>query len=155
MAAEYIDVGCTTENGTLYVEGEIMHRPAFTVMDVSPLWQGPDQRGTNLMIPGRPGTIAMPKRAAETMVSLRMLLDGRRTVGGGAKSNYSDGLFDITMWLRALTAPTPTPRNLTLYAPDGITSIGGTGQLRFTLGDRVGPLQRALLEITLPEGYLT
>lgn len=150
---DYIDVPCTTTNGTLYVGSQIMHRQAFAVMDVTPLWLGPNQRGTNLLIPGRPGRIIMPKRADETTASLRMLLDGRYTVGGTPTSDSNQGLFDIFIWLRSLTAPS-SGTAVTLYEPDGVGSITGTAQLRLTMGDRTGPLQRALLEVTMPNGSL-
>ncbi len=150
-----ISVECTTADGELFVGAQTMHRPAFAVMDPSPLEHGSAERGTNLRIPGAPGTLLMPKRTDEATLTLRMLLDGRYTAAG-ALSTLGDarGCRDLRVWLRAnVYGPTPTGRTLTLYLPGG-GSVSGTGHVNIQFGVRVGPLQRAIMVVNLPDGLL-
>lgn len=149
-----IDVECTKADGELYVGAESMHRPAFAVMDPSPLEHGAE-RGTNLLIPGVPGTLLMPKRTDEATVTLRMLLDGRYTQSG-ALSVLGDarGCRDLRVWLRSnVYGPTTGGRALTLYLPGG-GSVSGTGHVTIQFGVRVGPIQRAVMVVNLPDGLL-
>lgn len=150
-----IDVECTKADGELFVGAESMHRPAFAVMDPSPLEHGSTERGTNLRIPGAPGTLLMPKRTDEATVTLRMLLDGRYT-HSGALSALGDarGCRDLRVWLRSnVYGPTTGGRALTLYLPGG-GSVPGVGHVNIQFGVRIGPLQRAVMVVNLPAGLL-
>lgn len=152
-----INVACTLADGEVLVNGLTLHRPALCIMDASPLYTGPTLRGEDLLIPGVPGRKAMPRRADTTVTQLRMLLDGRYNPTTGAPvANSSAGLRAIKLWMRAnVTGPTggDGTRTVTVNVPGG-GSISGAAHLTYDVGERVGPMQRALLTVSVPLGVL-
>ncbi len=97
-----INVAATQIFGSLTIGGMLMHRLAFAVTDVTDLWLGPDVRGEDLMIPGRPGRIAFPRRADVTERQLPMVIDGRFDVSGNEfAGNEFEGLLQNIEYLRA------------------------------------------------------
>lgn len=155
---EYLDWECTRDDGTLTIDGVVMHCPAFVVLDVDRFWLGPDQRGADLMIPGRPGVLPNPRRADVTQVQLRLIVDGRLDRLGGEWPNPNQGLHENLTWLRQnVTDPTYTgdgTRTLLLTSPDGSTTYTGPAHVSMSQGARVGPIMRGLLRLSLPDGAL-
>lgn len=154
-----LDWECTTDDGRLSIDGLIMHCPAFAVLDVAKLWEGPVQRGTDLQIPGRPGVLPNPRRADVTPTSLRLVIDGRFDRDGDEYPNSAQGLLETVLWLREnVTDPTYATdgtRQLVLSSPDGSRTLTGPAHVSMTAGQRLGPIQRYQLNLSLPDGALT
>ena len=153
-----IDLAAATRDGTLWISGVLMMRPAFAVLDVWPLIQGPDQRGEDTVVPGRPGVLSNPRRATSTTVQLRMVIDGEREVDGSVAEDPRAQVWETVKYLRAfvadptyLTDGTRTAR-LVLRNGDELEGPVTVGPLR--LGEQGGPIARAALTVTMPQGLL-
>jgi len=146
--------------GSLTIDGVLLHRPAFAVLDVRPLWTGPTVRGADLEIPGWPGVVSMPRRATARSVSLPMLIEGRVDPAGNPYDNPLEGLLLNIEWLRTyVTGPTYLTDG-TRYAVLSIPGGGGTREGYVTVeglevgGGPVG-MGFAVLDLTLPNGTLS
>lgn len=62
--------------GTVTIDGISMHRRAWELIDLTPLFADPAQRGRNRLMPLSPGTIAYAPRLTETRFSLPLLVCG-------------------------------------------------------------------------------
>lgn len=155
-----IDVAATQESGTLMIDGVLMHRLAFAVLDPTVLWEPPKQRGADLLIPGEPGKQPLPRMLDSMDKSLRMAIDGRWDPFDAAVTNSQQGLLVNVLWLRAhVTDPPGTTdgtRHATLTSPDGSVTYGADVIVGgITVGSKDGPLWRATLDLTIPAGTLT
>lgn len=154
------DVGCAATDGVLAISGTSLHAPSWICLDVSELWMSAEQRGTDLVIPGRPGAIPMPRRATVTPRSIRLLIGGTHRYNGTRYNNVRAGLFANVQALNALVVQ-PTyvgngTRSIQLSAPGGggLTGVGHVVGL--DLGEHLGgQVMRAVLRISLPDGELT
>ncbi len=153
-----IDLAAATRDGVLTIDGVAMQRLAWAVLDVTPLWLGPDQRGADTEIPGRPGGLANPRRAATTSVTLRMIIDGQYDPAGVWQSDPRRQLRLNVKYLRDnVSDPTyigDGRRTLTLVTRDGATLSGQVHVGKLQLGDQAQGLARAALPITITDGDL-
>lgn len=154
-----INVTATMRAGAVTIDGVLMHRDAFAIVDPTDLWLPADQRGGNLTIPGRPGTIPLPRRATESTRSLPMLIDGRIDPAGDAYTDELAGLAATLDWLEEnVTGPTYTgdgTRTLTLTDPDAGPDREGQVQVgAVTVGRKWRGLWLATLDIIIPAGRL-
>lgn len=153
------DVGCASNDGVLFISSVSMHCPGWVVLDVTPLWQASTQRGADLLIPGRPGMLPLPRRITSTEVSLRMIINGNYTAGGVYNYNARLGLYNNIEYLNsAIVVPAPggSLRNVTLYAPGGGSSkTQGAHVTGLEIGDQVGAFCKAVLTLVFPEGNLS
>lgn len=153
-----IDVTCTTLDGEAFLGAETLHRPAFSIMDVSPLLDALAAiRGENLLIPLVAGTKAMRKRVTETVYTCRMILDGRWSVDGDPVEDHYAGLRDVKDWLLTNVHLPPggdSTRTLSVVKPSGST-VSGSVHTSLAYGARSGPIQRALLSVSVPAGRLS
>lgn len=156
--SDELDWECTMDDGTLTIDTVLMHCPAFAVLDVAKLWDGPPQRGEDLKIPGRPGVLPNPRRADAGAVDLRLVIDGRFDRLGDEWPLPAQGLLENVLWLREnVTDPTYTgdgTRTVTLTSPDGSRTFTGPAHVSMKPAARVGPVQRAILTLSLPDGAL-
>lgn len=155
---DLLDWECTRDDGTLTIDGVMMHCPAFAVLDVAKLWEGPDQRGDDVKIPGRPGVLATPRRADVTPVTLRLVIDGRMDRLGNEWPTPAQGLLENVLWLREnVTDPTyigDGTRTVSLTSPDGSRTFEGPAHVSMVPGARLGPVARYALSLSLPDGAL-
>lgn len=154
-----IDLDAATRDGTLSIDGVGLQRLAWTVLDLTPFWEGPEQRGDDTMIPGRPGVLSNPRRADTTTVSLRMIIDGNFTPTGEPAPDPRGQLRLNIKYLRTnVSDPTYTgdgTRTLTIVTRDGATLTGPVTVGKLKLGDQATAIARAVLPITIPDGVLT
>jgi hypothetical protein len=156
-----IDVAAASRDGVLTIDGVVMMCPAWAVTDVTPLWMGPTQRGSDLLIPGRPGQLPNPRRADATKVTLRMVLDGsvdRDDVPWTCGER--EGLRRNVLFLRQhVSDPTNIgdgTRGLALVTPDLSSTLTGRATIEaLRTGVRSGPVWVATLELSLPDGALS
>lgn len=155
-----IDVGAASRDGVLTIDGVAMMCPAWAITDVTPLWMGPAQRGTDLLIPGRSGQLPNPRRADLTKVTLRMVIDGTVDRTGAAwPCGEREGLRRNVLFLREnVSDPTNLgdgTRALALVTPDLSSTLRGRATIEgLRTGVRSGPIWVAVLELSLPDGAL-
>lgn len=65
-----------TCQGSVTIDGLLMHRLAWELYDLSELHGTPTQRGGNRIVPGNPGTVAYPPRLTQSRYSLPLLVCG-------------------------------------------------------------------------------
>lgn len=153
-----IDVGCTQEFGQITIGGVVMHRPAFAITNPEVLMVGPDQRGDDLVIPGRPYALAEPRRGDVTKATFRLLIDSRFTPSGPLNpGSHAAGLDVIMAYLRTyVTNPTyigDGTRLLSYVGPGGSSGSAGCHVSPLRLGGSGGPIMRATLEVSFPDGH--
>lgn len=153
-----IDLAAATRDGALSIDGVVMARPAFAVLDVWPLLQGPEQRGDDTRIPGRPGVLSNPRRADAATITLRLIIDGTYRVDGTLASDPRAQVLTTSLYLRQyVTDPTYVgdgTRTATVVTASGLTFSGPVTVGPLRIGEQGGPLARATIQITMPEGYL-
>lgn len=122
---------CTDCTGELVIEGEdgdvSMHSAQWCLTDLSSLWEEPNLRGANVVIPGIAGRHANPRRIDETDYALPFLVSGTLDLTGVLAADENQQLFDTLAFLRAQILDPPAPptatRASTLYSPDGGTAL--------------------------------
>lgn len=153
-----IDVAAATRDGTLTIDGVTMQRQAFAVLDLWPLLDGPEQRGEDTRIPGRPGVLSNPRRADATTRALRMIIDGTYTVAGELADDPRTQMWRTVRWLRTNVADptylTDGTRVARIVLRDGTVLQGPVTVGPLRLGEQGGPMARATLQITMPAGQL-
>lgn len=131
-------IPCTTCSGELTVEDndatfQTFHRLAFNLIDISPLWEDPNQRGANVILPGVPGRAENPRRPDETDYGLRFSVAGDYDVDDNPVDTVDENaqlqtnLLYIRQNLLNPVAPL-TARNAQLISPDGATTLTGRVQ---------------------------
>lgn len=143
--------------GTLTINGVLMHCPAWNVIRLVPLWLTPTVRGgPNRSIPGIVGRVAYRRRVDETAVSLPMMVSGLRDRTGAINANAWIGLQANIDYLRAnVTDPTNATdgtRAATLVMPSGATRSANVEVLGMTEGNVVKFVQRFTLDLVIPAG---
>lgn len=154
-----LSVPVSQADGILSITGLPLHTPAYAILDLTPLWMGPDIRGEDLLIPGRTGVLPLPRRATVTTKSLPMIIDGRYDRLGNRWDNEREGLRRNIALLRTyFTDPTYSgdgTRWLTLTSPTNIVTLSGPVHVTgIEVGREYGPIWRASLNLSLPLGTL-
>lgn len=124
---------CTECTGELIFTGGAspypftMHRQAWCLTDLSSLWELPNQRGANVIIPETPGRYPNPRRADETDYALPFVISGVVDEADVLASDENAQLRDNMAYLEqyVLSPPTPpaTTRAAQLVSPDGMTTL--------------------------------
>lgn len=154
-----IDVDATMCDGTLTIDGVLMHRRAFAVLDIGPFLVGAPQRGEDTTIPGRPGVLSNPRRDDVASFSLRMVIDGDWTPEGLPAADPRAQFWLNVKWLGDFVSDptylTDGTRIATVVTADGRTLTGPVTVGPLQLGTRSRSLARAALGIVVPAGRLT
>lgn len=97
----YAALPSSTCYGTLSLNGIAMQRAAWWV-DLTPLYRGPDVRGSDRLLPGVTGVKAYPRRRTVTRHSLRLLISGQYDAAGAATAlDPEEQLEAHVAWLNA------------------------------------------------------
>ena len=153
-----IDVACVSADGYLTIDGVVMARRAFAVLDAWRLAEDADERGGDLEIPGRPWPLPGPRNGTTTVKTLRMVVDPRFTTGGAASLHPASNWYSIAGYLSTYVSATTFTgdgtRSVQLTMPSGLTrSARAHCSIRY--GERVGVIVRATLTLSFPEGVPT
>lgn len=140
------------------IDGVPLATAAWSTENLFILWQGPDTRGQDVIIPGAAGTRSKPRRAAVSPRTLFLNIYGDHDCAGTPQADGRIGLQKNLDFLRRLvTDPTGTgdgTRTATLHRPDG-TTVSGPVHVEDFQYDGNGPgAVRATLDLTLPLGAL-
>lgn len=133
-----------------------MRGPAWWLLDMSPLWGVPAERGENDLLPGVAGRAINPKRIDETTYVMAFHITGSVNVTGGAPAvNELAQLYANLAHLRAnVCAPDPTIaafRDAKLILPDA-SEVSAQVQCRFDVVAQRGADIDAVFRITIPGG---
>ena len=143
----------------LEIDGVPLATPAWEIVDLSPLWQPADVRGSDRLIPGAAGVKPYRRRRTVSKRSLPMIVYGFEDLDGVAYADVREGLETNLDYLRAnVVDPTNVgdgTRTAVLHLPSGSTRTGSVHVEGFELGT-AGPTSiRAVLTLSIPEGVLT
>jgi hypothetical protein len=146
-ATEYIDI-----------DGVPMATPAWIATDLSELNDGPENRGENLIIPRRPGTIFRSKIRDAKIVNIPIVIFGDRDAEGNTHADPRRGLIDnINALKKALTTPnTPNDnaRLLTYHRASGDVEALVQTSPKLDISP-IGPTAAsAVITIEIPAGTL-
>jgi len=144
-ATEYIDI-----------DGVPMATPAWLATDLSELNDGPENRGSNLVIPRRPGAVFRAKIRDSRIVNIPIVIFGDRDAENNVHADPRQGLIEnINALKAALYMPSfAAARVLTYYRAAGNVeaTVQTTQKLDIT---PIGPTTaRAILTIEIPSGVL-
>jgi hypothetical protein len=140
FAAEYLDI-----------DGVSLHRDAWWISDLSPLWGSPDVRGADKVIPGASGVRPKKRRANVTQVVLELVVVGEYDrFDAPTAIDPTEQLEANVAYLRAnVMDPTNVgdgTRLATHHLPSGATRSGPVHVIDFE------PASRALTEMTFALG---
>lgn len=149
LGVEYLDI-----------DGVSLHRAAWWITDLAPLWGSPNIRGADRVIPGAAGVRAKRRRATVTAVVLELVVVGEfDDLDAPTAIDPVDQLEANVNYLRAnVMDPTNLgdgTRLATHHLPSGATRAGPVHVVDFE------PASRALTEMTfalglsIPGGALT
>lgn len=157
--AARIDVAKTQVYGSLTIGGVLMHRKAWAIIDVTPLWLPADQVGEDLFIPGKTdGRIALPRFKEVTERELPMVIDGRFSPTDTENANELKGLKDNIAYLNTyVVSPTggDGTRLFSLTPPGGGTPDTGYAHVtHLEPGGKLGAMMTAVLTVSFPGGEM-
>jgi hypothetical protein len=114
-----IDYAC---QGSLTIDSLSLNTPAWSVVDITPLWAAFDTRGQNRLIPGAQGVVAYRKRITERDHSLAIVIIGDVDENGDAHTDPVEGLeFNLDTLLAVLMPDSGATKSAVLTRPSGAT----------------------------------
>lgn len=149
---EYLEIKDRTN--TNYIP---LATPAWRVINLEVLYDGPAVRGENQIIPGVAGTSALPVMAHESTKTLELVIFGGYDNTGAAHTNARLGVRANLLYLvdnLVLPGTSDTSRAAILHMLSGSTR---TANVQIVGGLRAGKVgggnARATLDIRIPAGY--
>lgn len=130
--------------------------PAWVLENLFELWQGPETRGQDRILPGAAGVRPYRRRATVTRRSLQLSIFGDVDWEGNANADWRVGLQENIDHLRAnVTDPIVTgdgTRELDLHMPDGDVRSALVHVEAFTLAPLNWFAVRSTIDVTLLSG---
>lgn len=144
---EYLDIGGIP----LAIDG------AWEWLDLSPIWQGPDKRGSDRLVPGVAGVVPYRRRPTVSVRELQGYVHGFKDYNGGVFADVRVGLEANVAFLQDNIEADPGgdgTRVATLHLPSGATKSADVHVLALRLS-AFGPTSaRAVLVLSIPTGSL-
>ncbi len=140
------------------IDGVPLSTPAWITTDLSELNDGPENRGSNLIVPRRPGAVIRRRVRDSRIVNIPIVIFGDKDAENNAYADAREGLLDnIDALKKALRMPNTAlsaTRLLTYYRPTGtVEAIVQTTQ-KLDI-EQIGPTTaRGVLTIEIPAGVL-
>jgi hypothetical protein len=114
-----VDYAC---QGALEIDSVSLNTPAWSVVDITPLWAAFDTRGQNRLIPGASGVVAYRKRITERDHPLAIVIIGDVDENGDPHDDPVEGLeFNLDTLLAVLMPDADASKPATLTLPSGTT----------------------------------
>lgn len=152
-------LACSTDYGTLTIDGWSLHTPAWCAWDLSELLSSPAHKGGNVPVERLAGFRARPQLPAETTYSVPLMFSGATDRTGTPHADGSAGLL-TNRW--ALEEHLVTPiRNgtATLAATLTVPGVGvltaDVQPLRLGFELQPGGYARGVLVLQVPTGGFT
>jgi hypothetical protein len=149
--AEYLEVD--GEGAIGYIP---LATPAWEILDLSPLWDGPDVIGEDRHVPGY-GALSFRREVTASRRALPMMIYGEYAQDGVAYLDPREGLqTNLDYLLTNLVVPPAAgdgTRAAILHGPGGATKTANLQVLSPLRTAPAGPLAlRASLEVVIPAG---
>jgi len=142
----------------LEINGVPLATPAWEASDLNSLLQGPDQRGSDRLLPGASGVRPYKRRATVSKRSVRLVIFGDYDREGVAYADPFAGLVANIDYLRLnVSDPTGTgdgTRTAILRLSAVSAKTGSVHVEGLELSDDDPPTVRAVLMLSLPTGAL-
>lgn len=151
------ELAASTCHGSLTLGGVSMNNKAWASLNNFVLWGPADRRSSNLMIPGRPGSISMLRRKADSSRTLECLVIGDCNQVGTPHASRESGLATNFMTLRSsVFGWTGTSVTASLSLPNGSTISGAAQIIQVELGStNISGALTFTIDLDLPDGELT
>lgn len=148
----------TTRSSFVSIGGISLATPAWDVLNIHVLWQGPEVRGSDRLLPGAAGVRPYRRRATVTRYTLELVINGTFREDGLTYANPAIGLQSNIDYLYAnVVAPVATTsgtRAVSLVMPDGTTRTGHAHVEAFQIAPISFKVVRATMDISIPTGRL-
>ena len=149
-----VPVDCSDTYGELTIDGWSLHTGAWCAHDLSPLFEGADHRGDNILVETEPGQQPRPLVDDQTDYRLRMMFSGAVDREGNAHTEGAAGLAAnrraftnrLIRPIREGTATLPA----TLVEPGPVTYTANVQPLRLDWTLLPGGYARAVLRLRIP-----
>lgn len=147
-----------TETEYVTIDGVPLSTTGWHLLNLQVLWQGPDTRGQDRIIPGAAGVRPYPRRATVSRRTLELVIWGDMDWNGAATSDWRAGLQNNVDHLRDNVAdPTVSGDGTRLIVMH--MAAGGTRQARchvegLELADSNWFSVRAAMDLSLVSGAL-
>lgn len=132
--------------------------PAWRTLNLWELWQGPDTRGEDRLIPGTAGVRAYRRRATVTFVDVEMEFFGNLDWDGAEYTDARVGLeTNLLHWRTNVTDPTvaaPGTRTAVLHLPSGATKTGAVTVESFKVQGDGPAAANAVMRLSIKAGAL-
>jgi len=146
---------------TEYVEinGVPLATPAWTINDLSPLWDAATLRGDDRVVPFSDGAYPLRRFRDEMRVQIPITIYGQKKWDDTDYANVRIGLMTNVDHIRTnLLTPATTSDgtwNLILHLPDGTTRSAACFVIPPIQIEGLGPSAvRGVLDIVIPQGFL-
>lgn len=141
VATEYVEVSSVP-----------LATPAWRVVNVSELWQGPEVRGDDRLVPLVDGVVPYPRRPDVTVRTLRVHIFGDYDHEGNAHTDGRAGLWANIAYLRDNVADPVTSgdgtRPIVVHLPDGDVTTGCLTANGIGAASSPDGLERLYLDLT-------
>ncbi len=150
-----------TRDEWLEIDGIPLATPAWEITDLSELLNGPDVRGSDRVLPGVAGVVALRRRVTVSVRTLPMVIYGDRDWNGDSYEDGHDGVeTNLAYLVDNLCIPTDTGDGT---LPAVLYLIGGgvrTADVHVLspihTATELGPAGlRATLDLSIPAGYFS
>jgi len=146
-----------SDEGDLTINFVPMRTPAWSILDLTPLWMPAALRGANRIVPGAAGVIVNPKRKTETRHELVLVMTGGVDISGVAYPNRWHGLYTNMEYLKANVLDPPTgvgivSRTAELTLPDASTLTAEIQVEDFQPVNKVNAIHVYTMGIVIPMG---
>lgn len=146
-----------TEDEYLEINSVPLATPAWLLLDIDQMWNPADVRGTDLIIPGAVGVVALPRRKTVSNRSLTLVIFGDFTWEGTPVANVRVGLQNNLAHLKTNIVDPASgdgTRTAVLHLPSGATKTGPVHVEHFSVVGQTRSGLGATLDLSLPLGEL-
>lgn len=154
-----LKMGQLTINPSGTNPGEVetnMRAPSWALLDMSFVWQFPELRGENTILPGVAGRYAFEQVIDQTDIETGLVIVGDATHAGASTADTFVGLRANRDWLMDnVHTPNGATRVAKLHQGPFASPLLADVQCKITLGRMVGPTLRAVFKMTLVDGEFT
>lgn len=148
----------TTRSSYVSIGGVSLATPAWNSLNDHVLWQGPEVRGSDRLLPGSTGVRPYRRRATVTRYTLELVINGTFKEDGTTYANPAVGLQSNIDYLYAnVVAPVATTsgtRAISMVMPDATTRTGHAHVEAFQIAPISFKVVRATMDISIPTGRL-
>ena len=147
-----------TSTEYIEIDGVPLATPAWIVTDLSELNDGPENRGSNLVVPRRPGAIIRRRVRESRIANIPIVIFGDRDAENNVHADAREGLLsnidDLKKALRMPNTVTSASRLLKYYRPTGTVEAVVQTTQKLDIEQISPTTARAVITVEIPAGVL-